>query len=389
MSPHHIAPSQIPHCGIQQLSSLHLLLGLRDEDLEYYTSHGISNCYWTKSIPKASGIGERHIHVPNKKIKALLRKINHCFFTGIIFPKYLYGSISDLAYPRDYIRCAEVHCNCKLLIKIDIKDFFPSISYDMVKDIFVGLFKFSDPVASFLADFTTVDGCLPQGAPTSTYIANLIFYKEEPKIVSLLEREGLRYTRLIDDITISHKERNKKKEFAFDRVKNMIESKGFTVNDIKSKIENPVSSQALKVHGVCVDMPQPRFNNKVVENIRHDVMILIRRSNLNNKIRMNRDFHKEFYSVCGKLTKLKRVNNKNHFPLFRALKKYALPLPEHKEIARINRIISNLERDYSLHNGTEQYKRRYHHVSFRISVLKRIYKIEALSYRARLRLVRP
>ena len=69
--------------------------------------------------------------------------------------------------------------------------------------LFRGLFGFGASVATLLASICTRDGSAPQGASTSGYIANLVFWDVEPKIVKDLLERGFRYSRFADDITIS------------------------------------------------------------------------------------------------------------------------------------------------------------------------------------------
>ncbi|GJI92539.1 hypothetical protein RugamoR1_57020 [Rugamonas sp. R1(2021)] len=66
---------------------------------------------------------------------------------------------------------------------------------------------FSDEVAEILARLTTKDGGLPQGAVTSSFLANLIFWNYEPGLVERLNANGLTYSRYVDDISVSSRQR--------------------------------------------------------------------------------------------------------------------------------------------------------------------------------------
>jgi len=72
-----------------------------------------------------------------------------------------------------------------------------------VFDIWRNFFGFSEDVANILTILTTKDGELPQGAITSSYLANLTFWRLEPDIHELLATQDIRYSRYVDDITIS------------------------------------------------------------------------------------------------------------------------------------------------------------------------------------------
>ncbi|EAT3175767.1 RNA-directed DNA polymerase, partial [Salmonella enterica] len=90
-----------------------------------------------------------------------------------------------------------------------------------------------------------------------------------------------------------------------------------------------------------------------------------------------------------KITKLKRVDCPDYPVLKNLLKKHCDPLPEHKEIKRINRVISNLSKDHVSIGHTERYKSRYFQVVFRLDILKKLYPVEANEFRARLRQIGP
>lgn len=119
------------------------------------------------------------------------------------FPLYLQGSIRDKSNPRDYVRNAAFHVQKKCVVTFDIANFFPSVTADLVKDIWLNFFRFDNSVADVLTALTTKDGCLPQGAKTSSYLANLVFWRSEHNLVEHLACIGWTYSRLVDDVTIS------------------------------------------------------------------------------------------------------------------------------------------------------------------------------------------
>lgn len=136
-----------------------------------------------------------------------LKYIQHRAMTQILqrvkYPLYLQGGIKDRDNPRDYVRNAEIHKAQRIVIKEDIKDFFPSLSQTIVNNVWRGFFRFPADVADCLTRLTTYNGQLPQGAKTSSYLANLAFWDREHRLVQTLESQGIRYSRLADDITLS------------------------------------------------------------------------------------------------------------------------------------------------------------------------------------------
>lgn len=375
---------------IQKKESLFALLGISDTaKLESLIADGVENAYYIKApIEKKNG-GYRLVYAPNRMLKSILRKINNKIFSQINFPDYLYGSIPDKKNPRDYILCAKQHCKSKVLVKMDIKNFFPTMKEKFVYKIFKELFKFSDEVSKILTALTTYEGFVPQGAPTSTYLANLYFYDSEPSKVNYLRKLGFRYTRLIDDITISRLDKDRDWKYVESIISEFINNKELTVNNEKTKLLSAKSPQSFKVHGLCIEDESPRFTKKERLNIKTQVYQVVKTGYGRDQIRMQQSYHKKYFSVKGKITKLKRVNCPDYPTLKKLLIKHCDPLPEHKEIKRINRVISNLAKDHANVGHTERYKSRYFQVIFRLDILKKLYPVEANEFREYLKLIGP
>jgi len=145
-----------------------------------------------------------------RPLKDIQRKINQLFLKRVQFPYYLQGGIRDPIQPRHYVANVRIHSGSKLLIGEDIADFFSTTQRNYIYSVWSGFFGFSEEVSELLTAITTKDGVLPQGAPTSTLLANLVFWDTEPSLVEKFERKGLRYSRFVDDIAISSSNRIRK-----------------------------------------------------------------------------------------------------------------------------------------------------------------------------------
>jgi hypothetical protein len=143
----------------------------------------------------------------NPQLKHLHELLNRRFLCQVKFPLYLQGGIRDIISPRDYVHHVQFHAGSKCAIALDIEDFFPSVTESQVLDIWHNFFRFSNEVAVILTKLTTKDGCLPQGAKTSNYLANLVFWRNEHSLEEKLKSIGWVYSRLTDDITISKRSR--------------------------------------------------------------------------------------------------------------------------------------------------------------------------------------
>jgi RNA-directed DNA polymerase len=157
----------------------------------------LDRSYRVKRIPKKSG-GERHLHIPVGELRTLQDKIQKNIFQGLDMPAELHGGVRG----RSYLTNAKQHVGKKIVMKLDIRDFFPSIRPEKVRAVFERL-GFEGEAARVLTRVTTYKQQLPQGAPTSPAIANLVLLRADARIRGLAKQHGLSSTRFVDDIVVS------------------------------------------------------------------------------------------------------------------------------------------------------------------------------------------
>lgn len=190
-----------PFKPIHSMKALALTLGESTELLESLATRS-SNLY--RHVPQIKKDGTpRDTYDAYQPLKRIQRKIVDQLLARVRFPGYLHGGIKDSVNRRSIYSNAKSHGSAKFVLLQDIKDFFPSIKVQHVQQIFERLFGFSEEVSKLLALLTTRDGVVPQGASSSGYLANLVFWDVEPMLVAKLEAQGLNYSRFADDITIS------------------------------------------------------------------------------------------------------------------------------------------------------------------------------------------
>lgn len=161
-----------------------------------------SNLY--RYVPQVKKDGTaRHTYDAYEPLKQVQRRIVDQILVRVVFPEYLHGGIRDVTKRRSIYSNAGPHGMAKHLVLQDIRDFYPSIRITHVQNTFEKLFGFSPEVSQLLAELTTYNEAVPQGASTSSYLANLVFWDLEPALVFQLNKMGLNYTRFADDITIS------------------------------------------------------------------------------------------------------------------------------------------------------------------------------------------
>lgn len=140
----------------------------------------------------------RPINPPKDELKDLQKKINGFLVKNIEFPDFIFGGIKN----KDNIRNAYQHKGRKYVFQTDLKDFFPFITSQDVYNTLIGN-GFSPDVASIITKLTTFKGHLPQGAPTSTTIANLVFLPTGLKLDEIAKQHDLKFTIFVDDVTFS------------------------------------------------------------------------------------------------------------------------------------------------------------------------------------------
>ncbi|WPG36220.1 reverse transcriptase family protein [Variovorax sp. EBFNA2] len=141
----------------------------------------------------------REVFSAKPRLKAIQRRIKEVILQRVGFPEYLTGSVKG----RDYITNAKLHAGARILICEDVSKFFPSVTAERVHDIWRHFFGFGDEVARLLTKLTTKAGTLPQGASTSSYLANLVLWRDEPHLQAKLAEHGLTYSRYVDDMAMS------------------------------------------------------------------------------------------------------------------------------------------------------------------------------------------
>lgn len=149
-------------------------------------------------VDKLGEFYTRVINPPKYTLKRIQKRINRYFNTHIALPDYAFGAVKN----RDNVKNARIHKGQKYVFQTDIRDFFPSISHRRVYSALVSV-GFSPDVASLITRLTTYKGHLPQGAPTSTFLANLVFRNTGDQIQQIAIQNNLRFTTFVDDVTLS------------------------------------------------------------------------------------------------------------------------------------------------------------------------------------------
>ena len=246
--------------------------------LNYYCNPNNSfHRYKQFKIKKKSG-SFRQITAPrNQNFKWLLRCVNEMFKAVYTPSNYAMG----FAEGRSVVTNASMHKGHNYIFNIDLKDFFPSIHQARVwKRIQQKPLYFKRPIANIVAGLCSMkeeveDGSiryvLPQGAPTSPIITNMICDNLDRKLAGLAKRFGVVYSRYADDITFSSMHNVYKTSGKFRKeLKRIIEGQGFAMNEAKTRLQKLGARQ--EVTGIIVS-DKLNVSQKYVRDIRNILYI--------------------------------------------------------------------------------------------------------------------
>lgn len=140
---------------------------------------------------------------------------------------------------------------------LDLENFFSSITIERIGEIFHEL-GYSHNVSKLLAQLCTREHCLPQGAPTSPYLSNLVFRKADDTISEYCKQHKIRYTRYADDLSFSGDFDEKK---LFEKISKTVHKLQLNINTDKTKLMTPNMRQT--VTGIVVnEKPQVVFHKR-------------------------------------------------------------------------------------------------------------------------------
>jgi RNA-directed DNA polymerase len=181
--------------GVEELARC---LGIEEQQLR-----GIEPVYRDFTVPKRSG-GTRRILAPDPELKSLQRRILRRVLGGL----KAHPAATGFERGSSIVTNAQAHVGRAVVLRFDLVDFFSATSSGRVRAYFRRI-GWNRPAATMLVRLCTHEGGLPQGAPTSPRLSNLVNYRLDARLGGTAARLGAVYTRYADDITISlHQDEN-------------------------------------------------------------------------------------------------------------------------------------------------------------------------------------
>jgi RNA-directed DNA polymerase len=255
--------------AVGSFDQLAAMLELTPFQLHHFTHSGQR---YTPLILKKKHGGTRIISAPIVGLKILQHKLNQVL-QAVYAPKsVVHGFVQN----RGVVSNAESHARARYVLNIDLQGFFDNITFPRVRGMFMAKpYSKNKTVATVLARICCYQGVLPQGAPTSPIVSNMLLGRMDSQLKVLARTHKCTYTRYADDIsfstfvnifprTIAH--------FAIEEaggaleigsaLNDLINSNGFAINPAKSRLQHSSGRQ------VVTGLTANRFPNVPQEFVR-------------------------------------------------------------------------------------------------------------------------
>ena len=181
----------------RELSSLARDLGFEAKTL-YAVSNSLEKHYRQVCLPKKDG-GVRTLSVPDPLLKAIQRRITQVLLVHMPVSSY----VTAYRYGGSTCRNAAPHVRQPVVLKLDIQHFFDSILYSSVKERAFPQKIYAEPLRVLLSMLCYHGQSLPQGAPSSPAITNILLSDFDQEVGAWCAGRQIRYTRYCDDMTFS------------------------------------------------------------------------------------------------------------------------------------------------------------------------------------------
>lgn len=279
-------PAKVAELGLPALASasdIAQAIGITEPELAWLAYHRAASTvdhYSRFTIPKKKG-GVRVISSP----KPRLRVAQGWLLTAMLDKLAVNDAAMAFRPGRSVVDNAKRHQGRPVIVKVDLKDFFPSIKVSRVKGLFQS-FGYNEGVSTILALITTetprapvvLDGVkkfvaigdrsLPQGACTSPALTNLLCRRLDSRLTGAASKLGFTYTRYADDLVFSHESKDAPVGMLLGLVRAIIEDERYVVNEEKTQVLRPDDRQTVTGLVVNADSETPRVSRRDLRNFR-------------------------------------------------------------------------------------------------------------------------
>lgn len=281
-------PQRLARHGLQELADAAQLadaMGITVAELRFLGFHrevARTHHYHSFTLPKKTG-GERLISAPMPRLK----RAQYWVLDNILAKVPAHDAAHGFLAGRSIVSNAAPHAGHDVVINLDVKDFFPSIAFGRIKGVFRHL-GYGEAMATLLALLCSenraqawqVDGeklfvggkarerVLPQGAPTSPMLTNLLCRRLDRRLLGLARQLGFVYTRYADDLTFSASGEAARDNVGrlLGRVRWILRDEGFTPHPDKERVMRKGRRQ--EVTGLVVNADKPGVSRQTRRRLR-------------------------------------------------------------------------------------------------------------------------
>lgn len=226
----------------------------------YAVANHVEKHYRPLTVRKRDG-GIRRLKAPDPLLKTIQQNLLH----RVLETQPVSASATAYRPGSGVVKNALPHLHHRQLLKLDIQDFFSSITFLQVKERAFSDALFPPQVGTLFTRLCCYEDYLPQGAPTSAAISNLVLLPFDREMERWCGERGIAYSRYCDDLAFSG-------EFDARQVENkassFLEVMGFTLNRKKTKLLSHHVRQA--VTGVVVN-EKPQVSRDYRKKLRQEL----------------------------------------------------------------------------------------------------------------------
>ncbi|MBS1527472.1 MAG: RNA-directed DNA polymerase [Bacteroidetes bacterium] len=211
---------------------------------------------------KDGTIKKRTISPSDERLSRLQKNLTNRILVKIPLPSNIHGGVKG----KSNVTNAVSHKGKKYTFATDLQEFYPNISSRQIVDAFLKL-GYTDHYAHWIAKLTTWNHEVPQGAPSSGHIANIVFLQTDLKLITLCNLHHITYTRYVDDLTFSSSENF---EEHIPKILNIIINDGFKISRRKTEFAPLQNITGIDVFNNKIDAPEKILKKVLEENQSQD-----------------------------------------------------------------------------------------------------------------------
>ncbi len=238
--------------------------------------------YRAVTIPKSTG-AHRILEIPKPRLREMQRRV----LRRIVDRVEPHDAAHGFRRGRSVHTFADAHRQQDVVIRMDVRDFFPTITFARIRGVFAAC-GYSDTVAAALAGICTTAlpadevrslgretaaalrvPHLPQGAPTSPALANLVARGVDRRVAGLARARDLVYTRYADDLALSGPS-STEVSTVIGTVERILRQEGFTPHEAKTRVRRSHRRQSMTGLVVNVAPRVPRVEYDALRALLHN-----------------------------------------------------------------------------------------------------------------------